>query len=306
MCFGSVGALHAQDASQFSDSSEVATAAPVPSASNPADILRSAEESFRNGDYALVISTLESAAAAQQFGEASLRLKTSELLGVAYFFLAQTAEDENVPGIIAKAYEHFLRVLRQEQTRSLDALVFGDEASEFFESVRQEHEHEWNDPNADIPANRTNGPQSETIYIERTVSQRSMALNFFPFGIGQFQNDATAKGTLFAALQTAALAINIASYVQIESLRDSDGFYSTGSDGRSGEYVDALTWQSVQYIALSCLVGSYLWSIIDGIWYFESEGIEIRTLDGPPKELQDSTQGAGIPTPHTLGFAVPW
>ena len=150
------------------------------------------------------------------------------------------------------------------------------------------------------------GGELKTIYIERAIRRRNWALNFMPFGIGQFQNGDEVKGTLLGAGQAAALTTNVVSYVWAMGVfREVGGTFprdATGSlPGSQAETVGTL--KQVMYISLATFGVLYALSVGDALWNYESEELlQLRTLDGPPPELAPQNLGPATLVDWTWHF----
>lgn len=282
--------------------------ASLPSPSLPRDPARRvqmAEEAFHHADFELLRPLLEPVLEnGTDIADPALRLRARRLLGVGLFFEAQQVADaDHRAELLARARGYFLDLLLEDPDENLDPMIFPASVVELFEDVRQEHTAELEAVlAARQQAPRAQSYEMQTLYIEREVRANHLVLNFFPLGIGQFQNRSPIKGTLFAAGQIAALTVNVLSYYMIERLRGEGGFFRTDTDNRGGDYALALGWRNAQFSALGAFGALYGWSIIDGLVNFEPFYIHIRTLDGAPPELASS--GSGQPAGHGLGWSV--
>ncbi len=249
-----------------------------------------ARQAFRNGEYGQLRPLLEPTLEPKpRYEREEARFEARALLGAGAFFEAQAAREASQRDALQRmAKAQFLALLRERPDHVLDPLIYPISVLDMFEQVREEHREELERLRRDPKL--AADPGLETIYIERMVRKRSYALNFAPFGVGQFQNGQPIKGTLFAAGQGVALAINVTSYFVILGLRGSssgDTFYGTGDDGVSGDYALALGWRQAMLISLGVFTALYGWSVADALWHYEPEQVlQLRTLDRPPPELQ--------------------
>lgn len=277
---------------------------------DPATRLSMARHAFNTADFDLLRPLLEPLLTPQSLLDDLLdRQEARQLLSLGLFFEAQQVPDASQRRTLLRAARgHFLNLLREQPDFTLDPLVYPASVVELFENVREENREELHNiraaQSAEIIATTT--PEFQMLYIEREVQTHRFALNFFPFGVGQFQNDSPVKGTLFAVSQGLALAINITSYLMIEHLRGADGLYETSSTARGGNYAEALAWQRAQYSSLGAFAALYAWSILDGILNFNDTQIHIRTLDAPPPELNIPGPSAGNDPGLTLGLSIHW
>ncbi|MBA2663456.1 MAG: hypothetical protein H0U74_14305 [Bradymonadaceae bacterium] len=277
---------------------------------DPNERVAMARRAFNNSDFDILRPLLEPLLEPHAIIDDALeRLDARQLLALGLFFEAQQVPDASRRrALLSSARGHFLDILREQPEFILDPLIYPASVVEIFESVRQDNETELRNiiaaRNAD--ALSTTRSDLQMLYIEREVQQHSLALNFFPFGIGQFQNNSSVKGTLFAVSQGLALALNIASYWMIERLRGPDGAYETTSSSRGGAYAEALGWRRTQYGALGAFAAFYTWSVLDGVLNFHPTQVHIRTLDEPPAELDGPGPRAGQGLNLGLGWSWRW
>ena len=269
---------------------------------DPAARVERAEEAFRNSDYEVLRPLLEPLFESGQTVEPpALEVRARKLLGLALYFEAQQVTDADRRRLLLdSAEEQFLELLRKEPDESLNPLLYPASVVELFEAVKKEHAAELDELRAerDESPNGSADQGLQTVYIEREVIRRNYAVNFFPFGLGQFQNGEAFKGTFFASTQVAALGLNVASYWMIESLRGADGFFEPGT----GQAADqARQWRITQYVGIGVFAGLYAWSIIDALLDYRGAEVDIRTLDEPPPELS-----AGEADDKGATFQIGW
>lgn len=278
--------------------------------SDPTTRLSMARHAFNTAEFDLLRPLLEPLLNPQSLLDELLdRQEARQLLALGLFFEAQQVPDASQRRTLLKAVRgYFLSILREQPDYTLDPLIYPASVVEIFESVREENREELHNIRAAQNAENfaDTPPDLQMLYIEREVQNNHFALNFFPFGVGQFQNNSPVKGTLFAIGQGLALAINITSYLMIEYLRGPDGRYETSSTAQGGNYAEALAWQRVQYSALGSFAALYAWSILDGALNFNGTQIRIRTLDAPPSELNVPTLNTGNGPGVTLGWSINW
>lgn len=277
----------------------------VASEASPEERLDKARESFHDGDFARIRPLLEKILVpTSRLANPDERREARQLLGVGAFFEAQQVTDATRRReLLDLARSQFLEMLREEPDFSMDPLLYPASVVELFEDVLRENADELEALRAEQNTDGE-GFSVDTLYVERTVDENTFALTFFPFGIGQFQNGDEVKGTLFAVAQGLSLAINITSYLAIENLRDSDGFYDTGVDGRSGAFSDAIAWRRALYGSLIAFGVAYAGSVVDGILHYKPQNVTIRALDAPPPELGGEPSGTGLDLP--LGWSIEW
>jgi hypothetical protein len=257
--------------------------------SSPVERLQRAERAFDNADYDILRPLLEPVLVPDsEFRDRQQRRRARTLLSVGLYFEAQQVTDASQRRELLSAVQaQFLEILRDEPDFELNPLIFPASIVEQFEEVKEEHAEELEEIRLARASSQADQRDQglQTIYIERQVDQRSLALNFFPFGVGQFQNRQPVKGAFFGSAQALALGANMAGYWMVESLRGPDGYYEAGSATQS-----ARQWQTTQYIGLGVFAGLYAWSVIDALVTYEGADVRIHTLDGPPPEM--NTGGA--------------
>lgn len=272
---------------------------------HPEDRLLMAQAAFRRAEYGLLAPLLEPICGADSpLGSVDARVQARELLVVGYFFLAQRATSApERDALLADAAATALNLLRERPDHTLDTLVFPVSVVDLFESVRRDNAEELEALRAQQDTDN-GAAQAQTVYVERAVTAHRGWVNFLPFGAGQFQNGHLVKGTTFAFLQGASLAVNAASYWMILRLRDpQDGLYSA-EGGLTSDFAAAKRWRQALYGGLIGFVATWALSAVDGWLNFEAETVRIRTLDAPPPELGGPrpSVGAGLPLGLSLEF----
>jgi hypothetical protein len=277
---------------------------------DPQQRLSMAESAFNQGDFERIPTLLKPVLEPRPILESEEdRIRARELLGVGLYFEAQSATDsERRNRLMRQARNQFLQLLKERPDYQLDSLIFPASVVELFESVRNANAEQLAALQADEEDSEYNGNNAATsIYIERYVVQNPYAVNYLPFGAGQFQNDEPAAGALFAAGQGVGLAAHITGFIVIESLRQPDtGKFTT--DGSPSDYDRARAWRGAQIAGLSLFGGLWLWSVIDALVKYEPRDVRIRTLDEPPPELRDSPEAERGQTRRStspkLGFGL--
>lgn len=256
---------------------------------DPLTRLKRAKEAYQKAEYQLLRPLLLPVLEPKMLLTTSTqRIEARTLLGVGAYFEAQAAKDATTRDKLNQlTREQFLAILREKPTHALDSLVYPVSIIDVFESVRKLNKAELDQLIA--KANNTN-PENpndlQTIYIERSITEQVFAINFLPFGLGQFQNEHNVKGTIFATIQAASLILNVISYFNIEARRNSTGQFNTDG-GDNSDFAQALVWQQVYFSSLGVFAGVYTWSVIDGIYYYRDTKFRyLRTLDKPPNELR--------------------
>lgn len=172
-------------------------------------------------------------------------------LGVCYFLTEQ-------PGL---ARTEFITLLKLNPDYRLDPVIFPPKIVDFFNEVRDEV----------FPEQADNGRKGVFANIFQPP-KKTLALAFFPFGAGQFQNRETSKGVIFL---TTELLLGFTSgyyYFERKGLEKTDGG-STATFG-SGEYenpAEAEQMQRIQMITGIAFWSVLVWGIADAVYYYDGE-----------------------------------
>ncbi len=273
---------------------------------SPEARLATARKAFRDAEFAKIKPLLLPILEPQpQLTTRDDRNEARQLLGVGLFFEAQSAKGNlGRKELINQAKYHFLLALREDPRMVMDPLIYPASVVDLFEDVREENKEELDELIRKTEPQNGNSGEMSTVYVERQVQKNTYFLNFLPFGIGQFQNGDQIKGTLFAVTQALSLALNITSYLTIESLRSENGFYVVGADANSGDFADAQTWRNVMYGSLAAFVALYAGSVIDALLNYEDERVFIRALDEPPPELINTGDEASLQPAAPVGWSI--
>ena len=180
----------------------------------------------------------------------------------------------------------------------LDSQIYASNIVEALDDVRESHRGELDEIRADRGPVLSGDQGLETIYIERRVREKLFFLNFYPFGIGQFQNGESGKGIFLATTQTIALGTNVGAYLyMVDIALENDSVVPRGEGG--GEGIALTRWRNargVMFASLALFALLYTYSVIDGIAHFEKTTLEgLETLPGPPTDLAPETSLDRLP-----------
>jgi len=128
-------------------------------------------------------------------------VQAHRMLGVAYLF--ESKPDE--------ARREFKKLLELRPEYRFDPLLDPQRVVDFFNGVLQEQQKEIND----ILSKKPPPPPPPRITLPPTVlryEQHSFAVNFIPFGAGQFQNGQRRKGWFFFGTETALAAVSVGTF----------------------------------------------------------------------------------------------
>jgi hypothetical protein len=237
-------------------------------AGTPEEDFAAAENTFRFQDY----KTAEAMLRALLYPEVRLTspdqvTRAHEYLGASYFWLRDDKRME----------EEFTALLTRSPTHKLDPFYYPPALMERFDALRKRlvelHIISLEPPRVAEPVRC----QRE----EKTVVQRSRFVSFLPFGIGQFQSNEVTKGSLFLTGEVVALGLNIGAWGAAESLRGSDGLYS------SSDADLARKLRIVQYVALGTFVALAVWDVVDSALHFVPEDTSVQVVPCPPPPSKD-------------------
>lgn len=158
----------------------------------PTEDLNKARDAYRVKDCATVIKSAEPliyprSQLANSYDIVEARL----LLGLCYYE-GNRRED---------ARQEFEALLALEPEKTLDTLLYSADAIRFFDDVRADVEARAQ-RDAELRAREEESRRiAEALKNARTFKRSSYAVNFVPFGAGQFQNGHTGKGLALASSQ---------------------------------------------------------------------------------------------------------
>jgi hypothetical protein len=229
-----------------------------------------------------------------------LRLQTENhivlghrILGVAYLFERNESE----------AKVEFRKLLQLAPDYHFDPLLDPPEVVDFFNVIRKEYTAELSQLEArrrDIEkARKRDLEECEKVragpaVIEKRFGRNSFAMNFVPFGAGQFQNGHRTKGWIFFAVEGVLGAASVAAFATNfgvyglhpqRSCRHDVGDTACRADDvdHTAEDRSRLLTQA-QVVTGAMFFGAVVWGIIDAIYYYSPE-TALATGDSlqPPK-----------------------
>jgi len=189
----------------------------------PADRLELAAQESLQGNHQRVIDLLSPLLyPSSQFSAEEEEIKALRLLGLSYWFLNNQLE-------ATKAYTV---LLNRRPDFKLDPVVVPAGAIVFFNEVRSKMREKLNEitrlKKEEEERKRREKEEAERkiqeelrknapVLRETTVIHKNyMLFNFFPLGLGQFQNGQDAKGWLFVALQSLTVSVSVSSYTYLK------------------------------------------------------------------------------------------
>lgn len=202
------------------------------------------------------------------------------VLGVAYLF------ERNEPD----AKVEFRKLLQMSPDYRFDPLLDPPEVVDFFNLVRKEYSSELGQLEAKRreleKARERDREQCEKVLagpavIEKRIGRNAFAVNFLPFGAGQFQNGQRGKGWSFLAVEgvlgatsVAAFATNLAVYGLRPQRRCR---FDVGATACPPEDIDhseenrSRLLTDVQVVSGAMFFAAVVWGIADAIYYYRPE-----------------------------------
>jgi hypothetical protein len=207
-------------------------------------------------------------------------VQAHRILGVSYLFEKQQAA----------ATGEFRKLLQLSPDYRFDPLLDPPEVVDFFNSVRKDYgaelarleaKHKQVERARQRDKEECDKVRAGPTVVEKRVGRNSFALNFVPFGAGQFQNGQSGKGWAFltaeavlGAVSVSALATNLAVY----GLRPQRTCrYNVGDSVCPPEDIDHTDenrsrWLTrVQVASGAACLGVVVWGIIDAIHAYRPE-----------------------------------
>lgn len=198
--------------------------------------------------------------------EQEQRLESYRYLALSYFYLQQPEG----------ASSNFEKLLFIRPDYELDAVETPQNAINFFEQIKKSLRDkllerqkilEEEIKKEEEKKKKANALQKE---IDYQVNSRFVAI--LPFGIGQYQNDAPAMGTLFLSAEMLSIGISMLAYLQVENLRQSDGTFS------NDQFQNAQIYQNIQLITAYTALGLMLTGAAHALINFQ-EKKQIRSSE---------------------------
>jgi hypothetical protein len=238
-------------------------------------------------------------------------VQAHRMLGVAYLF-------ENKPD---DARREFKKLLELRPDYRFDPLLDPQQVVDFFNGVLKEEQAAI----AAIEARRSLREQAQVAKREREAlrlslpptivryERHSYAINFVPFGAGQFQNGQRRKGWFFLGAEAGLAAISVGAFVTNFALYGAAPHRECNMTQPPGVQCDPQAIDHRQENTSRALLGVQLasgglfwavaiWGVIDAIHNFQ---LEVQLPEnGGPKVSRAPSSGAHLTfSPHGLGAA---
>ncbi len=277
----------------------------------PGEELQRGKNAFDRGEYGRAIEVLSPLLYPDiRLESESQIVQAHRMLGVAQLF----AGDE------PKAAQEFRKLLQVRPDYRFDPLLDPPQVVDFFNGVLRDHEAEL----ARLEAKRREAERARErdlaecekvrggpAVIERKVGRNSFAVNFIPFGAGQFQNGHRRKGWAFlvgestlAAVSLGAFATNLALY----GLRPKLGCkYETNGQPCPRDAWDHTDENRSRFLLRTQVTSGALflaaaaWGVLDAIYFYQPE---VHLGDTPVPQPSHALRLAPMVLPHTLGTGL--
>jgi hypothetical protein len=255
--------------------------APLVAPSSPVDEFRRGRISFDRGEYARAVEILRPLL----YPEIRLEMdgqivQAHRMLGVAELF----------QGNNDAAAQEFRKLLQLRPDYRFDPLLDPPQVVDFFNGVLRTHEQELTTLEAKqrdaTRARQRDREECEKLragpaIIERRFSHRSLAVDFIPFGAGQFQNGHRGKGWAFLSAEAILAATSLAALTTNFSLYGMHPTrtcrFDTGATPCPPEFIDHTDenrsrWlMRTQVASGAAFFAVAVWGIVDALYYHRSE-----------------------------------
>ena len=270
----------------------------VLAATNPSDDFERGRNAFFRGEYKRAIGLLHPLLYPElRLDSEEEVVQTHRMLGVAYLFEGQQEQ----------ARREFRKLLELSPDFQLDPYLESPRVVEFFQGVVREQRAELGDIEARLKKREAElAKKPAGGLVERRIDRHSYAINFLPFGSGQFQNGNRKKGWLFlttesalAVTSLAAFTVNFAAY-GVRPYRgcldpvvaQPDGSPGVCPDDRIDHSSENLSRNltRLQVVSGGLFFATAIWGIVDAIRSFRTE-VPLGDTYLPPPET-------GVPVPE--------
>lgn len=260
----------------------------------PGEELQRGKNAFDRGEFARAVEIVRPLLYPDtRFQSEKLIIQARRILGVSYLFEKQ--QDE--------ATTEFRKLLQLNPDYRFDPLLDPPEVVDFFNNVRKEYSGEL----AQLEAKRKqiesarqrereecDKVRSGPTIVEKRVGRNSFAVNFIPFGAGQFQNGQRGKGwaflgaeSLLAAVSLGAFATNLALYGfrPVRGCRYDMGDTACPADAIDYTDENRSRWLLRTQVASGAMFfGVVAWGIVDAIYHHQPEtALGLAEHPAPPK-----------------------
>jgi hypothetical protein len=263
---------------------------------------------FEVGSYREALQRGREAMASQNFSEPQ-RIELNKYTGLSAFIL----------GDLASAEEHLHHLLELNPDYVLDPFACPPAAIKFFEELRKKYAdslslvrqkitlREEEKARLAAEAQRRSIEQSSAPLTVKTIERRSFALNFVPFGAGQFQQGRNRLGVALATAQSVLGASSLMAYLAIESLKERRETQVRGIEGLVEHVDDGIpanrqaerdNWRVVKYASAAAFYAIYAYGVTDALLHHQDEVVSevpaVRRSAPAQLSLYPTSGGAGV------------
>jgi hypothetical protein len=245
---------------------------------SPSEQLKTAEQLFLYQDYKSAAPLLSALLYPKELlGDFELVMKAREYLAACYWFLGdKDAFKEEITGLLSAKPSfvpdpfyyppELISDFEAQKKRLIELKVISSSAKQDDEEPVQCEE------------------VVKVVEKKTSITMKSRAITFMPFGVGQFYNGSSLLGALFLTGQTVALSANIASYFSIQALRlPGSPYYSEPNKER------ALTLETVMYVSVGVFCAFYLASVVEANIAFDATTVTKTETIIPMEEDETHT-----------------
>jgi len=247
--------------------------------------LRRAKNLFEYGDCESVIDVLGDFTITARVRNEDQLVEAHRMLGVCYLQLGRSAEAER----------ELKSLLYLNPDYELDPFLNPPPVVELFERLRRELDARLEEVRKARRKVQEQKSASGRVVIERerVVMRRSPMSIWLPFGGAQWANGEPIKGVLFGVAQAVPLALNIAAFWALQSVRPED-FQLVSIPEPQGAVVMWSFW-TIHLGALGLFALIYGGGVLDAWWNFEGETL-VQTSE-QRREDKDAEPPLGAPPP---------
>ncbi len=258
---------------------------------SPGDVLKQASAEALQGNHQKVVDLLYPMLyPTSQMATRTQEIEAHRLLGTAYWFLGRRVE----------AAQEFTAILNLNPEFQLDPLVVPPGLISFFEKVRRDlssrleeirRRRQEEERRRRMEEERRRREQMRRLMKEAPVMHETVTIrehififNFFPFGVGQFQNGQSSKGWVLAMTQLLAAGVSLGSWYYLQ-YRYPDGLVP------HDEVSLARTIQYVQVGSGVVFWGLWALSAADALWNYTPTSKSVKKKIVPKIAISPANGG---------------
>ncbi len=203
------------------------------------------------------------------------RIDAYRYLGLSLYYLKNLEQSQSV----------FEKLLFLKPDYELDPVETPQEAISFLDKIKKELQTQLIERQKILEEERKKEEEKKkkinaiSTEYEFQINSRFVAL--LPFGIGQYQNDDDVMGTTFLASEFITSAISVFAFIQVESLRQSDGKFSPI------QFEQAQVYQNMQLISAYSTLALMLTGSIHALLTFKEKKLLKLHKSDKPLDLND-------------------